>query len=363
MKKVIFLTHNQQNDSDGVWKKIRSQVTALANIGYDVDFFYFDDGMLVWEKVNQKISKSYDLKFKYSFYLAVCNLIKNDSSYDLAYIRKPHGGFFSLFLTFLLKSLKNNNTQIIMEIPTYPYDLEIRTVKEKISNYVFQFTLQSISRRIDKIFYMGDLVDSIWGIPSQRIGNGIDVKAIKLVPTKKKSDFFIFVGVGHLAFWHGFDRVIHGMKEYSGDRKIIFKIVGGGEPELTRLKKLASTLDNHTVIFEGALSGENLYSILEQADVCVDSLGRHRSGNNCNNSLKSKEYCARGLPFIKSHYDYSFGSEIFIYQVDANETAIDINSIIAWRENLSEDFSIIERVYAEKNLTWETQFSNLLGEK
>ncbi|WP_445441583.1 glycosyltransferase [Citrobacter freundii] len=363
MKKIIFLTHNKKKNSDGVWKKIRSQVNAFVNIGYDVDFFYLDEGGLIWENVNNNLIRKYALKFRYGFYLAVRKLIAKEEAYDFAYIRKPHGGFFSLCLPFLLSSLKKERTIIMMEIPTYPYDLEIRTFKEKVSNYAFLCTLPFFKNNLDKVLYMGDLVDNIWGLPCQRIGNGIDVNAIKKVPTKKTGNCFVFVGVGHLAFWHGFDRLILGMKEYKGDREIIFKIVGGGEPELNRLKTLAHDLKNNKVIFEGVLSGECLYSVLESADVCVDSLGRHRSGNNCNNSLKSKEYCARGLPFIKSHIDYSFGAEEFIYQVNADESAIDINSIIAWRESLSDDFSSKERCYAERNLTWETQFLELLGDK
>ncbi|HAT3772002.1 TPA: hypothetical protein I8627_004914, partial [Citrobacter freundii] len=102
MKKIIFLTHNKKKNSDGVWKKIRSQVNAFVNIGYDVDFFYLDEGGLIWENVNNNVIRKYALKFRYGFYLAVRKLIAKEEAYDFAYIRKPHGGFFSLCLPFLL---------------------------------------------------------------------------------------------------------------------------------------------------------------------------------------------------------------------------------------------------------------------
>ncbi|WP_310516296.1 hypothetical protein, partial [Klebsiella pneumoniae] len=85
----------------------------------------------------------------------------------------------------------------------------------------------------------------------------------------------------------------------NGPYNVVFKIIGDTEPELSRLKKTVFTLGiEQKVQFCGRRSGDDLESEFYQAHLCIDALGRHRSGNDYNSSIKSKEYTARGLPFI-----------------------------------------------------------------
>lgn len=365
MKRIVFITHNNQDNNDGVWKKIASQVQAMRNSGASVDFFYMKDNVVCYNDghITKKIINRY--KNKYFFYSSISSfLIKQNKKYDLAYLRKPHGGLFVLFFNKLISTLKKHNTYIIVEVPTFPYNKEMNTFKSFISNCIFELSLPFFKNKITEIYYMGDKTESIWGVKAKRISNGIDVKTVKHVDEKNRSDNnFNIVGVANIEFWHGYDRIISGLKEYKGDFKVIFHIVGYSQPEYNRLLNMSHEMGlSDKVIFHGRKSGDELDTIIGNADICVDALGRHRSGNNTNSSIKSKEYAARGMPFVKSHEDYAFCNEEFILEVLPDDSPIDIDSLINWRRNLKEGFSLRERTFAENNLSWEKQFSFLKEE-
>ncbi|MCA6975823.1 MULTISPECIES: glycosyltransferase [Pectobacterium] len=366
-RKILFATHNNADESDGVWKKISSQVSALRSMGASVDFFYMDDSIMVHDDgfTLKKIESRY--KCKYFFYYDLKNYIKKENKkFDLAYIRKPHGGLFVVFLANLLAFMKKMATKIVIEVPTYPYKKEFKSYKEKSLDFIFDLSLFFFKKYIDEVTYMGDFTAEIWGVKSRRIANGIDIKSIKPIKEKKrkKEEEFIIVGVAKLEAWHGYDRLIEGLYHYRGNIQVLFNIIGYSPLEYDRLKSMVTKYSlEENVIFHGKKFGKDLDMLLENADVCVDAVARHRSGNNTNSSIKSKEYTARGLPFIKSHVDYSFGNEEFILQVMADDKYIDINELIKWRDSLPSDFSKNEIDFAKKNLTWSKQLQFLLEVK
>ncbi|HHC3073150.1 glycosyltransferase [Klebsiella quasipneumoniae] len=364
--KILFATHNSEDDTDGVWKKIKSQVSAFRELGASVDFFYTKDKKIILDDGLTKKIIPCNIKYKYLYYIFLMKYIeKENKHYDLAYIRKPHGGIFVIFLPFLLKKLQYKNTYIVIEIPTYPYEKETASIRIKILNVIFDMTLPFFRNKINEISYMGDEVERIWNVKATRISNGVDIQSLSLIDEKKNvSSDFIIVGVANLEFWHGYDRVIEGINRYGGNENVVFHIVGYSQPEISRIKNLVLKYNiEDKVIFHGKKSGEELELVLKNADVCVDALGRHRSGNNSNSSIKSKEYTARGLPFIKSHIDYAFGQEEFILQIPADDSPINIDSIIKWRKNLPNGFSIKERMFALEKLTWSEQLKFFVEDK
>lgn len=180
---------------------------------------------------------------------------------------------------------------------------------------------------------MGCDVSHIWGIPACKISNGIDLSSLKLLRSCKPKfrDTINFVAVARLSFWHGLDRLIHSIANYEGDYEVQLKIVGAGEPELSRLQNIVAELKlDNLISFTGPLHGDKLIQIYEESDIAVDSLGRHRTGTNQNSSLKSKEYTALGLPFIKSHDDVVFDNQFFSLTVSPDENDINIENVIKW---------------------------------
>lgn len=352
---ILFCCQVIKDHTNGVWKKVEAQVKALRKIHKKVDFVYLkNNNTAVLDLANGNNKVEISLLHRYSHFISLIAKINND--YDVIYMRKPHGGLFPISAAWFIRKIKcsNPNARIYLEIPTYPYKLESRGHWGWLKESIFEFSMKSVRKNINEILYIGEQTNSILGVPARAMANGVDLDAVQKVENKILHDSFIFLGIANLMFWHGYDRLIKAISNYKGDQNILFYIIGDTEPELTRLKKLTSELsvDKH-IIFLGKKKKEELNDFLQVTNVCVDALGRHRSGNNINDSLKSKEYSAMGIPFIKSHIDYSLGSPFYVFQVSGDEEDISIDDIIKWYSDLPVGVNDEIRAYAEENFSWE----------
>jgi len=211
---------------------------------------------------------------------------------------------------------------------------------------------------------------AIFGIPTIKISNALSKSRIEYAHNhiqknnKKQSTQIRLVGVASMEKWHGYDRLLTGLAEYVtrlDAKKVHLDLIGDGR-ELRALKEIANALNiNDYVTFHGHLEGERLDDLLLVADIGIDSLARHRAGNNKNNSLKSKEYLAFGLPIVKSHLDPSIDNSEFYINVPADESSIDINEIIYWFTNHQfHEKKLIISSYAKANFSWDSQMINIL---
>ena len=78
----------------------------------------------------------------------------------------------------------------------------------------------------------------------------------------------------------------------------------------------------------GKKHGIELDEIFDQCDFGIGSLGRHRVGIRDIKTLKNREYAARGIPFIYSENDTDFDKRPYVLKMPADETAINIETII-----------------------------------
>ena len=112
-------------------------------------------------------------------------------------------------------------------------------------------------------------------------------------------------------------------------RKIVFQLVGDG-PEKQLYKECIEKygLEDRVILY-GFKSGQELTDIYNTADIAVSSLGMHRIGLTSGQTLKSKEYGAKGLPVI-SEYDvteYPKGNQYQLI-VPMDESPLDMDKII-----------------------------------
>jgi glycosyltransferase involved in cell wall biosynthesis len=343
MSKIIYLTEWVFKSSDGITKKIKNQVKAMAEYN-DVTLFVINSNEM---SINQGPETRKNKVF--SYYHLWQYATKNNV--DVLYVRNVGGLGSVLFLTL---SLLLRKKRIIIEIPTYPFDGETDRVgiKQILSKTVRSFYKFSVT----SIVYMGAKTNIIWNIPAIQIENGIEVSDYPLKKQKKISEAIEFICVSSLARWHGYDRLIKAINE--ANIPCVFHVVGDG-PELKNLQQLAKNEDSlGTIIFHGFKEGDDLDAIFDMAHIAIDSLGRHRTGNAYNSSLKSKEYSARGIPFIKSHIDNAFDDCEFVYDVTADESIIDINEVVKWYKKINEKPEVI-REFAKENLCWEKQIEKI----
>ena len=170
----------------------------------------------------------------------------------------------------------NPNCKIVLELMTYPYDGEVKRHWYDYSLYwIDRHYRKQLFNYIDRIATL-TLDDSIWGIPTLKINNGIDFSINEVRSGNLEKNCVHVIAVSICAWWHAYERFIEGLHNYytnGGNRNIVFHLVGDGT-ELPKYRELTAKyqLDSH-VIFHGIQSGDALDKIYDQCSFGIGSLG------------------------------------------------------------------------------------------
>lgn len=368
---IVFLVFQEINIKEGISKKIMAQVRAFNALGYKCILGRFvteDSGKLsyyIGEDKVQSYGKGVLRKIRsiYSFSSIATYLIKNRELIKFVYIRYTQ--FSSLSAINLFKKIKENGISMLLEIPTYPYDGEFRF--NSIKSYRIleeKWTRQKLMSYVDKIVTFSK-DQSIFKRKTININNSINLATIPLRKVSAISNDFIIIGVAGLSFWHGYDRVIEGIKLYlqrKGNKKITFHVVGGypGSKEYDRLKKIVENYGiENNVVFHGTKSGKELDELFNYANIAVGCLGCHRKGIKEVQSLKNVEYAARGIPFIYSEDNQNFDTQKYVMKIKPDDSPIDIEDLIEFIETFTMSPEEIRNTVSE--FTWENQMRYILN--
>lgn len=354
----------------GVIKKIEGQVKAFNNNNIKCYYTYVDNNGFNFryletdlETYNYSNLLKPTISKRVIFYKNILNFIRK-KNINAIYIRYYLSDPF--FISFLRKC-KKYRLKIIIEIPTYPY------MNEPINKVLYRLD-QYYSKKLNK--YVDYIVTfskhkSIFDIDTISIENAVDVESIKL--SESKNDNVInLIGVANLKFWHGYDRVIDGLINYyksdhnKCNKKVIFTVIGEGSELQNLLKKVSDNNLQDYVIFKGALAGNELDLEFDKADIAVSSIGVHRLRLEGMSTLKSKEYWARGIPFIKSYPDRQIDSTIgdYIFNVESNDDPVDIIEVVEFHNRINKNLHEVKtnmRRLAEKSITWEIQLKPVIN--
>jgi hypothetical protein len=290
MKKGYYIVFGSQN-SYGVNKKINMQLKEMQKLF---------DAMLIQEPKKDRslivrligllpwVSNSYD-------YGHIIDKLKNP---DYIYIRSILADKnYIKFLKYVRE--KYTNCKIIVEYPTFPYDKEWMIVYEFPFGIKDKLYRRRLHKYVDRIAtYSFD--DEIYGVPTLKIMNGIDVDLINIVHSQKNDDKIHLLGVAIMLNSHGYDRIIRGMYEYKkkGGNRVLVDLVGDG-PKKQDYINLAKKLDVLDVVkFRPTLNGKLLDEVYEMADMTLIDFGAYRQGIYVTSALKSRESLAKGLPMV-----------------------------------------------------------------
>jgi len=356
--KVLFLTSEELRQYSGVSKKIYQQVDSLRGMGYCVDLVHvynskiFINDSVICDLRNGVMTRSF-------YYLCLYKYFIDDNSYDIIYIRNSEWQMPFGFHGFM--KMLSYKSKIILEIPTYPYKGELKSLHRIIVNFLYEVIRKKTAHNIDMIICIGDSNhEMIWGVHTIEMTNGFDSNSVPLKSNMVNvSKNFNFIGVARLTYWHGYDRLVKSIFAYKQkcyDTNINFYLIGDGKKVLNDISLLVKKMHlEDNVHICGPLTGDDLNYYYDIAHVAVDSLGRHRSGINKNSSLKSKEYLSRGLPIIMSHFDVDLLDLPYVYNVAPEDDIFDIRSVINWYLSLSVSSHEI-RNYAINAFSWKDRF-------
>lgn len=362
---ILYITFVdvKNKESIGVEKKIIGQVKGIRSNGHNVSYTICENNDFVVFDEND--NKEIICKFKNNkhkrltmYNKNLLNLVKQ-KNIDVIYMRYAMS---DILLIKFLANVKILVKEVYVEIPTYPYDKEINNKKLLIDKFFRKY----LYKYVDKIIVSSCKVNKIYSIPTVFIDNCVDVEKItyKNHNYNRSSKEINLIAVSFIRYSNGYDRLIEGLRKYylnfsNADKIIRLTFIGEGK-EVERLKQMIYEYKlSEYIKFEGVKVGKELDLYFENADIAIGALGDHRVGILNKSPLKSREYCARGIPFISSIIDPGFkGEEDFILKVPSDDTRINMYSIIEFYESLSykQDISKVMRKYAYNNFDWSNQY-------
>lgn len=370
--KALYLLFHGFAPYSGISKKIKYQISALEESGFDVTICYMtidEKGFqkrIFGDKIIDNYGNGYKAKiYKWIRFKSLTEEILN-AGIQFIYIRSFYNTNPALLR--MLKKLHEKGVKIVMEIPTYPYDSEFRNspFKDKLRGFVNRLYRYKLKRYIYRIVTFTDC-PTIHGIKTICMSNGIDFDSIRMKTiVNNTSSRFIMIGVADIHYWHGFDRVIEGLGQYYKQpqtKDVFFYIVGEGvESEVAKLKSLTQKYGIEKYVeFVGNSFGEDLDILFDKSDFAIASLGRHRSGITKIKTLKNREYAARGLPFIYSEVDDDFEKMPYIIKAEPDDSPINIKRILEFYQSLT--ITPLEiRNSIINTLSWSVQMRKVVSE-
>jgi hypothetical protein len=350
----------------GVSAKIRAQVASLRCLPSSISVLFPSGGAI--HRDGETIKKYGDggiwrrLTYYAFFYFFAAS---HAARLDYVYIRYQGA---SPALLWMLRKVRRRNASaaVFIEIPTYPYQAAAITLRAKLMLLIDTLWRDAVFRRADRVVtFSRD--PTIFGVPTIQTDNGVDVGEFTLLPPPRHGDTLRLVGVANVSYWHGYDRVIIGLGRYyaaGGTRDVHFDIVGTGF-DLQALKDLTLREGlGHRVHFHGVRRGDELTKILERCHVGVSCIALHRKRSDTSD-LKSREYCARGLPFVIGYADRDFPAELrFVFQAPADDSPLDIGKVVDFHAGLlaaHPEYQRDMRDYAVNRLAWQVKMEPVIA--
>lgn len=363
---IVDIDFYRNPEMKGVRKKISGQLEGFKNMGVDIDIIENSNNDILMNGKKTGINIG-NIKKNYINYNLFFNKIKkfNFIKYDFIYIR------FSMANYGYLKFIRycyDLNIKVFIEIPTYPYIEEMpNNINNKIKILLDKYIWRKTSKYIYRIVMTRDDIKNIHNVKTVGIFNAVNKKDVLICNEKREDDDIILIGVANISNWHGYDRLIKGMKKYYSDgnslcnEKVRFLIIGEGI-EKENLQRMTNELElNEYVEFLGSKFGDELERLYQKSHIGVSSLALFRAGGG-HDPIKTKEYVAKGIPVIIGYDDRVLSKELdFIFSVSEDETYINVRDILNKYKSMKSTSAEITK-YALDNLTWDAQIKKIIAE-
>jgi glycosyltransferase involved in cell wall biosynthesis len=367
--KLLYITTTNLDEDTGVKKKIFGQIKAIGNSGVEVHLLASQRDRIVLrqeEKVsllnrynNRSFLRYFSLR-KNLYKLAYTYAVEND--FDAIFLRYSLADFFCLRM---LRKFKKSSVKIFIEIPSFPYDFEFDSKRwyKKIGLFMDRVLRHKLKKYVDFIFTPSPTEGSIFGVPAYSFDNGVDVDDVsRRQYSGFKKNTLRLIGVANINAWHGYDRIIESIARYYKTKNkinFVFNVVGEGI-ELPKLKKLAKDLGvKERIVFHGKKYGEELDKLYASSDVAVSSIGFLRIAK----SLKSREACLKGIPFIGPEGDPVFDDGFeYVYIIQEDDSTVDLEDIYDWLSKLDPNIYLEEMYnWGKERLGWDKAFSPVIN--
>lgn len=366
---ILFSAFINPERKSGVDKKIYGQIKAFEKLGHNVWYFTFSDGkMILHNKENSEVLFSVSAN-SIGYYMALEKGVRYVCSrfdIDMVYIRRI---FCTPFHLRTLSILKGKNIITVEELPTYPYDKLNKSYSDmtfRAAAMVDKICRGGFKKYLDYfVTYSAD--KEIFGVPCINLDNGIDLDNIKFSPTVFPENRIDLIAVSAMASWHGYERVIEGLKNYYSqpkDIKVYFHLVGSGKEDANWQNLTAQYSLNEYVTFYGHRDGDELTEVFSHCQIGLGALGMYKANLFAGSPLKNREYMAMGKPFVYAHVETDPDlTDEFCMEIPNDASAVDIDGIVEFYKKVSavEDISVKMNRFAQEHYGWDIQMKKVLN--
>ena len=356
----------------GALSKITDHMYVLASNGNEYFFGEYLDGST---DIIKSITLSKKVRYVRGFinHLKLLSLLRTViEEFDLCFTYVRRLLPLTRNVIDVLEQMKAKNITVFYEYPTYPWQEEMGSNLKTFGRTSYYLEKKNYGRLLRAVDFVPAIINSDkLTRPEERqkfikINNGVNVDRITVRSSIPHCGFNM-IAVAHVQSWHGLDRVIEGLREYYSNEfqeQVNFWVVGGSEKNLSNLAQLTNKYNlSKYVRFCGVKVGKELDEMFNLADVAVGSLGYHRKSMFRESSLKNREYCARGIPFIIASTDDDFPrSYDFVHYVPHDDTPVNIREVLDFVKTTKQKDCFVEmREYAERNLTWDKKMAPVIA--
>jgi hypothetical protein len=329
--KIIYLFTSPSLKGSSVQNKVLSQIKSLNKIGANCKGAFFSTEVeqvysfneyvdfIPVDKCNWKYFRSLG---QYSLVLRKTYQFISDkfSVTDFFYLRYSGASLRLYFIVkkFGKKIISEHQSKEIIEInessAANPFNLRpskflswfnyqfIPIFNEKIWGILFARKVKAIVTVTNELalYQKAKGCEKVFIVP-----NGIDVSLyrVRLIPKLEKDITILFLkGTSTLASWNGLDRIINSIDAFhkSNKSEYSFKLLICGR----HFKNEFPVRDY--IIHLDYLQGNDLDNVFNIAHIAASTMCSFRRGLEESAILKSREYFARGIPFIYAYKDVDF---------------------------------------------------------
>lgn len=340
VRRVRYFALWDEIDHPGVAKKIRQTVSAMRDAGHEAD-------------ASIMLPQGLPTYLRYAWQVGTC-------AADVVILRFHPYLMPLLFPMLLLLRLRRRKIVIDVATPSVILLSELRDnpllsrrgkwLRLLLLCLFTPWLMWPVSRVVQ---YAPESRYFMFGLRRKTVlsANGIRVADIPVIstPPSQRGEGITLIGVAALSDWHGYDLAMRGIAEYpgEGDQRLRLLIVGDGAIRAS-LEALAERLGiADRVEFAGVRHGAELDACFERAHIGLGSLALFRKNLDFASSLKSREYVARGLPFVSAGHDPDFTPPPdFVFMAPNSDVPLDTRALIDWYKALHAEPGLTGRLRA-----------------
>ncbi len=206
-------------------------------------------------------------------------------------------------------------------------------------------------------------VECIWNKETVQFENGIDVKNIRKHLRVREKNIIRIIAVSYEWAVHGYDRLLNGLLDYyknKNNKYEIYVLFVGTVMNSTRELIKKNGLEKY-VSLPGVKSGPELDDLYDISDIGMGCMALHRRARDAVSDLKTREYVAKGIPYIYSGNQLGEDSNFkYSLKMEEGDDGLDIEEIIKFYETFKDNSNVADEIRNwAKQCSWEKQMEKI----